>query len=1155
MEFRSDFLHENNMAGRTLLNLVSRGSSTIAEMLRLADNIPPVFNRDDEGKKYKDIVFDFTYLKKQDQYDQKIENNEELIDLDDEFRENHIELLQRFYELFESIVRYHSDLLSFVQNIKDGMFLQYSFENLMNDTDGCQLIAEAIYLYGVMLLIMDKHLPGVVREKLIVAYYRWKGSIIDSTIRSVVKLCRSTGYMYGDSRAESRRPKKYPDAFFSRFSVPHDLIDIVVGKLAEDDIYNACASWPSPKHRTTMLAPQGSMLYVILYFAPDILSGAAARMRSIVDRYFSDQWVIDIYMGMLVDLNQWWDQYRAAKAALKNTMHKHNVERIIAVHRASIPVLRSELKKYLTEGVVTQDFVMDHLNRILSSLRNCNVLIRWVMMHQRCANHKYRGEIAELMSDSEILSFLLKLSAFEFNVKSILNEMLREKSTRWNDYRKECSTRMIELSEYFSGDKPLTRIKKNSKLQKWFKYLSSQIDSLECAADSNVEGRKLLKIMGALRDVQRYHQIDASLQIKQFLHDTSVYLRKMVRTVHVRDEVIATLSIVSDFSYAWNVISSYMKLMQKYICDDPKVVLELRAIFLKMVSILDLPLNRIHQCGSQDLLSVSAYYSSKLVVFVRRVLDIVPRSMFDMLSAIAAVRRTQLHVIPLKFERRNLRNHSKLEARYSAAYNTHQISVFTDGILNMKTTLFGVIQVEPQQLLEDGIRKELVYRISRALHNTLIFTPQNELESALISVGDELGSLQQSFEHIQDYIKVYGLRVWQEEFQRIINYCVEQESNRFLRRKIFDHQSLYQSDAIPIPRFKCRYNFLGRVINELIAKTHPTETIYSDFKQAWFTPQTYTISVGIRTFNLILSGLGAVGANGLDQLCAYCCVDDLQSFCKEYRTACDTQTLQLLSQFASKLGAHQSIPVGADKLYAIYIQEFQNKAYFKRFGRLLCAVGQKQLLRRQINCALHFQARIDSKMLTCTLEAMNDSLLCDERSTAATVPPTMAGDLAEHLNFVGITNPMAQIYITSDPLQSLSKILFLYIISQIQRFQWNRAFNCLCLITTNQCADATPLVVGILTILKQFHPCYTRQLIARLCQFVRCHIHQSIAADKDKNKKKKKKKLSKLIKTMPKQAKNVLHFLDLMCKYGAHVDRKDVAVYLPAYMFDSYQLN
>ena len=47
---------------------------------------------------------------------------------------------------------------------------------------------------------------------------------------------------------------------------------------------------------------------------------------------------------------------------------------------------------------------------------------------------------------------------------------------------------------------------------------------------------------------------------------------------------------------------------------------------------------------------------------------------------------------------------------------THSISVFTEGILAMKSTLYGVIKVDPKKLLEDGIRKELVRLITYTLH-------------------------------------------------------------------------------------------------------------------------------------------------------------------------------------------------------------------------------------------------------------------------------------------------------------------------------------------------------------------------------------------------------------------------------------------------------
>jgi WASH complex subunit strumpellin len=79
---------------------------------------------------------------------------------------------------------------------------------------------------------------------------------------------------------------------------------------------------------------------------------------------------------------------------------------------------------------------------------------------------------------------------------------------------------------------------------------------------------------------------------------------------------------------------------------------------------------------------------------------------------------------------------------FKVAKLTHAISVFTEGMLMMKTTLVGIIkfaypvhhyclslnldsiQIDPKQLLEDGIRKELVKQVARALHNGLVFNPK-----------------------------------------------------------------------------------------------------------------------------------------------------------------------------------------------------------------------------------------------------------------------------------------------------------------------------------------------------------------------------------------------------------------------------------------------
>ena len=55
--------------------------------------------------------------------------------------------------------------------------------------------------------------------------------------------------------------------------------------------YSQISAYPNPEHRSTALATQASMLYVILYFSPSTLHSQQAQMREIVDKHFPDNWV------------------------------------------------------------------------------------------------------------------------------------------------------------------------------------------------------------------------------------------------------------------------------------------------------------------------------------------------------------------------------------------------------------------------------------------------------------------------------------------------------------------------------------------------------------------------------------------------------------------------------------------------------------------------------------------------------------------------------------------------------------------------------------------------------------------------------------------------------------------------------------------------
>jgi WASH complex subunit strumpellin len=63
---------------------------------------------------------------------------------------------------------------------------------------------------------------------------------------------------------------------------------------------------------------------------------------------------------------------------------------------------------------------------------------------------------------------------------------------------------------------------------------------------------------------------------------------------------------------------------------------------------------RINEAASPDLFSVSEYYSGELVHFVRKVLEIVPRTMFQTLAQIIDLQTTKLRELPTKLEKDRL---------------------------------------------------------------------------------------------------------------------------------------------------------------------------------------------------------------------------------------------------------------------------------------------------------------------------------------------------------------------------------------------------------------------------------------------------------------------------------------------------------------------
>ncbi|CAI9726515.1 WASH complex subunit 5-like [Octopus vulgaris] len=1160
----TEFLAENNQCGQNLIHLTSRGNAIIAELLRLSDYVPPVFrqdNRQDQAK-YGEILCDFSYFKNTEQFDSKIDSRPDLQDLDDEFKENHIEIVTRFYQAFSCIHKYVSDFNRFLEELEEGVYTQQTLESVLLNEDGKQLLCESLFLYGVMLLVTDMKIEGIIRERILVSYYRYsaqKTGADDSNIDEVCKLLRSTGF---SNAAGAKRPPKYPESFFGRVPINSIFISMVIGRLRSDDIYNQVAAYPLPEHRSTALATQASMLYVILYFEPEILHNQQAKMREIVDKYFPDNWIISVYMGITVNLIDVWSPYKAAMIALNNTLEQSNIREQATKYNQKMKRLNIQLEKNLQEGVLQEDFILDNIQKLMNIMREGNVTLRWLLLHTAALPtsatqenaKKYRQVREQVLTDSQysplaLFQLLLNIGQYELKLKEIFKQMLSEKQTKWEGYKKEGTERMQELSEVFSGMKPLTRIEKNDNLQAWFAEMSKQITSLDYD-DSTTAGRKIVQLIQALEEVQEFHQLESNLQVKQFLADTRKYLHQMIRTINIKEEVLITIQIVADLSYAWHLMDSYTSIMQEGIKKDPSLVIKLRATFLKMASALDLPLMRILQANSPDLISVSKYYSGELVAYLRKVLQIIPRTMFGLLALIIQKQTAQIKELPTRLEKDKMKDYAQLEERYEVARLTHSISVFTEGMLMMKTTLVGIIKIDPKQLLEDGIRKELVQQVAGALHQSLIFNPKakvSELIPRLNGLGDRMDGFRRSFEYIQDYVNIYGLKIWQEEVSRIINYNVEMECNSFLRTKVIDWQSVYQSKTIPIPRFApvdASVNFIGRLAREILRITDPKNTSYVDQMKAWYDLKSKQEIVNRLLFQKLQKAVGSFGLNGLDRLISFMIVQELQQFNMLLHKSVlrDKGMVEMISTLSKSLNPIRSL---VNQPYKVYSQALTKAVkLWPSFMEIILKVGQMQLLRRQIANELNNSCKFDSKILASALQTMNNALLADiqrhYQDPSLPYPdeenPLMY-QLSSYLEAAGNHNPLLKIYITTKRVTCFPLFTFLLVISHLPKLTYNKSIGTIICKKTADPLDAPPFIVGVITLLKQYHSDNTDLFMVLMGQYIRS-LFEIINTTKNHD--------------VSNDVLNALVFVEDFLYYGG-LTRKTLESHIPGYIFDEFR--
>lgn len=78
---------------------------------------------------------------------------------------------------------------------------------------------------------------------------------------------------------------------------------------------------------------------------------------------------------------------------------------------------------------------------------------------------------------------------------------------------------------------------------------------------------------------------------------------------------------------------------------------------------MEIPLLRINQAKSPDLVSVTQYYSNELVSYIRKVLQIIPETMFSLMARIVYLQISVIKELPTRLDKDKLKEYAQLDHR------------------------------------------------------------------------------------------------------------------------------------------------------------------------------------------------------------------------------------------------------------------------------------------------------------------------------------------------------------------------------------------------------------------------------------------------------------------------------------------------------------
>uniref|UniRef100_A0A5S6QBQ5 WASH complex subunit strumpellin n=1 Tax=Trichuris muris TaxID=70415 RepID=A0A5S6QBQ5_TRIMR len=1060
------------LCGSELLKLIAHGHVLLAEISSVSDVMPKVFlGSFPPTSPYSKVLKDFTYFQDEDKVDNEIKEDKELQELDLKIWDDHEQFIRRAVNCMNSIGQYRSDLVKLFADLDGGVYGSECLESLASNPVGKQLLAESVYVMGVILLTLDRRIGGPIRERLLVFCYRhadWRSSFGNS-FANMCTIFRSSNY------APSKRCPGYPENLFARAEVSKEVVNFLIFGFRDEP--SGVRSFPSllPSSADSGCSvDQGAIVFVLLYFVPNVLHSCPDVMEEVVKKYFTGDFVIHLYMGSTVNLLYEWNHYKAAWRALKSQCST-------LASRTMSTRLYDEFERFKEKPFVAQpegldkQHVVSNVHTIIQSILRMNRALRWCILNCCTAFpewnsikqwRNWRFGIDRRLTLEYLFQALLRAAQYEQRVKEIVRTLLDNKVEEMKLAQREVFEKLDNVLSFCndgsSGEKETDSLTK---------LLQDAREAVGSASPERPQtcSRTLSLTLRQLKTMKRTDTIRTRTEclMTDAVEDLQNSINKFMELQGLKEDSFLALQDACDFAYGWELISRFLDQLRLLIRVQPSSSVVLHPLFFKMSSAFSAPLHRIGTAGDPSFSYVSEYYSEQLITFLKEVVSVIPASICVLFSEVLRIRNIRAHGLPYHTGKADLIHHSRLEQRVEISKLINAISSLADGMVPLGTAVFGVIKVNPKQMLEDGILEELTCGIFELLNSSFVFKHRGRPGQFAVSLWElelQIRSHRETFQYISDYLDIRGLYVWHQAFDDVLKrsfvHCLNSEL-----------QVDFSFEMKPLLRTGVKLEFISQLAKRLIEETFPKCTVFLSETNSWVDVNTQEELVNRHVFSALSKCFDSVGVYILDQYFCFMISQKIAHFFAAYQQATKEDVAAfdtLKSHSACAADCLDGRAESACSAIANLTSKMSKAAL--QLQEKITSIGHFQLIRLCFNqelakisqrCANYFQETVETlnsaHIRQLLAKAREGELSNEDRDTLLR--------LGSIMDRMGLTDPLKKVYGSFVQPDDLGKFLFYCVLAVLPRFSVYQ-FGLLKKQSDNM--DGIPYLVGIMTLLMQF---------------------------------------------------------------------------------------